>query len=388
MDIIKDKLLADQMENRPALFAISLSEYELICKVATIIDSITTNYMQITEQGKIFIASSSTVTAVSNALKSEGLKITEIVDLAKEVINSRKWYTILSVLENGNYNLMSNRVRVITSDGKEKVYPIEIVNESDIENQNNAIAKLGKYAYLPPSEWDELKQVLYIFEDKEGENHSYYSVPNFNTIRQGKATNTLTKIRAMECKTATIDPVTGTASFTKGKFTLTIPNYTQLAGLKTSTYQLLDAITIALTETGAKSPTVIIPLSAYMEKRGLKDRKEAKNQVKADLEVLRQASITGEEKRGGNTSSYSFVNLADSGEVRRNGDIVFTFGNSFFSMLKNYPVMPYPVLLQRVNNKRNPHSYYLGKKIAEHKNMNIIKSNADIISVRTLLESV
>ncbi len=207
----------------------------------------------------------------------------------------------------------------------------------------------------------------------------------FSTIRQGTATNALTKIKAIEGKTAKLDPITGTATIKKGNFTLTIPDYATLSGLKTSTYQLLDAITIALTESGAKSPTVVIPLKAYMDRRGLKDRKEAKNQVKADLEVLRKSSITGEEKRGKNTTSYSFVNIADSGEVKRNGDIVFTFGTTFFNMLLGYPVMPYPAQLQSINNRRNPNSYYLLRKIAEHKNMNIGKKNEDIISVKTLL---
>ena len=208
---------------------------------------------------------------------------------------------------------------------------------------------------------------------------------SFSTIRQGNATNALTKLRAVEGKTATIDAITGTATITNGNFILTIPNYASLAGLKTSTCQLLDAITVALTETGAKSPSVVIPLSAYMERRGLKDRKEARSQAKADMEVLRQASITGEEKRGKNTQTYSFVNIADSGEIRRNGDIVFTFGNTFYQMLLGYPVMPYPAQLQTINSKRNPNSYYLLRKIAEHKNMNIGKANEDIIAVKTLL---
>ena len=208
---------------------------------------------------------------------------------------------------------------------------------------------------------------------------------SFSTIRQGNATNALTKLRAVEGKTATIDAITGTATITNGNFILTIPNYASLSGLRTSTCQLLDAITVALTETGAKSPSVVIPLSAYMERRGLKDRKEAKNQARADMEVLRQASITGEEKRGKNTQTYSFVNIADSGEIKRNGDIVFTFGNTFYQMLLGYPVMPYPAQLQTINSKRNPNSYYLLRKIAEHKNMNIGKANEDIIAVKTLL---
>ena len=208
---------------------------------------------------------------------------------------------------------------------------------------------------------------------------------SFSTIRQGNSTNALTKLRAVEGKNVKIDNVTGTGTVTKGNFTLSISNYAQLTGLKTSTHQLLDAITVAYTETGSKSPTVVIPLTEYMDRRGLKDRKEAKNQVKADLEILRQASITGEEKQGKHTNAYSFVNIADSGEIRKNGDIVFTFGHTFHNMLLGYPVMPYPAQLQTINNRRNPNSYYLLRRITEHKNMNVGKANEDIISIKTLL---
>lgn len=208
---------------------------------------------------------------------------------------------------------------------------------------------------------------------------------DFSTIRQGTSTNALTKLRATEGKGLTIDQITGDATIKNGNFILTIPKYEQLTGLKTSTYQLLDAITVALTESGAKSPTVILPLEEYMKRRGLKDRKEAKTQAKADMEILRGASFSWEERRGKKTESYSFVNLADSGEIRRNGDIVFTYGTTFYNILLGYPVMPYPAQLQTLNSKRNPNSYYLLRKIAEHKNMNIGKKNEDIIAVKTLL---
>lgn len=207
----------------------------------------------------------------------------------------------------------------------------------------------------------------------------------FSIIRQGSSTNTLTKIRATEGQTK-IDLITGTATITQNNCTLTIPNYQQLTGLKTSTYQLLDVITIALTESGAKSPTVVIALSDYMEMRGIKDRKTAKAQVKADMEILRQANFSWEEKKGKKTESYKFINLADSGEVRRNGDIIFTFGSTFYNILLGYPVMPYPKQLQTINNKRNPNSYYLLRRIEEHKNMNVGKKNENLIAIKTLLK--
>lgn len=208
---------------------------------------------------------------------------------------------------------------------------------------------------------------------------------DFSTIRQGTSTNALTKLRATEGKGLKIDSITGDATIKNGNFTLTIPNYTQLIGLKTTTYQLLDAITVAFTESGAKTPTVVLPLEEYMKRRGLKDRKEAKSQVRADLEILRRASFSWEEKRGKNTESYSFVNFADSGEIRRNGDIIFTFGSTFYNTLLGYPVMPYPAQLWKLNGNKNPNSYYFLRRIAEHKNMNVGKKNEDLISVKTLL---
>ncbi len=203
----------------------------------------------------------------------------------------------------------------------------------------------------------------------------------FNTIRQGNTTNTLAKFRGRDM---VIDDITHEATFKKGNFILKIPNYTSLAGLKTSTQQLLDIINIELTESGAKSPTVKISLSDYMAKRGLKDKKAARNQVRNDLELLKQANITAEQRKGKNTVSYKFINIADSGEID-NGIITFTFGNSFYNMLLSYPIMPYPTQLLKINGKLNPNSTPFGRKIAEHKNMNIGKPNENIISVKTLL---
>ena len=106
----------------------------------------------------------------------------------------------------------------------------------------------------------------------------------FSTIRQGTATNALTKVKANTKRNTIIDPITGTATIKQGNLTITIPDFTKLTGFKTSTYQLLDALTVALTETGAKNPIVALSLDEYMSKRGLKDKKEARKQATDDLE--------------------------------------------------------------------------------------------------------
>lgn len=207
----------------------------------------------------------------------------------------------------------------------------------------------------------------------------------FSTIRQGTATNALTKIKPSTKRNTIIDTITGTATITQGNLSITIPDFTKLKGFRTSTYQLLDALTVALTETGAKSPVVALPLEEYMEKRGLKDKKEARKQAKDDLETLFNATISFKEKRKkGQEQDFHDIRIIDSKGIRK-GIITVTFGTAFYNILLGYPIMPYPAQLWELNSKRNPNSFYLLRKIAEHKNMNVGKKNEDIIAVKTLL---
>ena len=207
----------------------------------------------------------------------------------------------------------------------------------------------------------------------------------FSTIRQGTATNALTKVKASTKRNTVIDPITGTATITQGSLTITIPDFTELTGFKTSTYQLLDALTVALTESGAKSPVVALSLEEYMAKRGLKDKKEARKQATDDLETLFNAKISFKERRKkGQEQDFHDIRIIDSKGIRK-GIINVSFGTAFYNVLIGYPIMPYPAQLWTLNSKRNPNSFYLLRKIAEHKNMNVGKKNEDIIAVKTLL---
>ena len=208
----------------------------------------------------------------------------------------------------------------------------------------------------------------------------------FNTIRQGTGTNLLTKLRAG--KDMTVDKM-GTATITKDGYELTIPNYNNLQGLKTTTHQLLDKLTIILTESGAKSPTVYLSVDDFIKTRGLKDRKEARKQLVSDLDCLLHFSCTWTENRNGQKIPYAGMNVTDNWiwADKKKTIISFTFTKAFFELLSNYNIMPYPAQLQKINNHKNPNSYYLGRKIAELKNMNLGKINDGTISVKTLLDN-
>ena len=210
----------------------------------------------------------------------------------------------------------------------------------------------------------------------------------YGTIRQGTATNALTKIRPVIGENAVIDPITKATTIDGGNITITLPYLPNSPSFQTSTHRLFDMITEAFTENGAKDPRVSITLSDYMENRGLKDRKEARKQVEQDLEALRVAAISFTEKRRkGEPIGYYNMNISGGAGISKKGIITFTFSEGMYKLLLSYAPMPIPRAIYRGNDRRNPNSYFLLRKIAEHKNMNVGKKNEDIISVKTLLKA-
>ena len=209
---------------------------------------------------------------------------------------------------------------------------------------------------------------------------------SFRTIRQGSATNALTKVKVKEnTKGLTIDEVTGVATLSQDGLTLSVSDFnSMMSGLKTSTYKLLDALTVVFTESGAKSPLVTLPLDEYMYMCGWSDKKEARKQVNADLEALfsLKVSFKGKSKR---EQDFMDIRICDAKGIK-NGIINFSYSQPFYNILMGYPVMPYPPQLWRLNARTNPNSFFLLRKISEHKNMNIGKPNEDIIAVSTLLK--
>jgi len=115
-------------------------------------------------------------------------------------------------------------------------------------------------------------------------------------------------------------------------------------GLETSTHQLFDFLIRQFTHSGGQSPLIQIPLKEYMDKRGLKDEKEARRQVNADLETLRNIKLTFTDKKAGYVDTYLF-----GGEKGiKNSVIYFSLSRTFYAILKGYPIMPMPDALYKL----------------------------------------
>ena len=207
----------------------------------------------------------------------------------------------------------------------------------------------------------------------------------FSTIRQGTATNELTKI-VSKPHNAIIDEITDIATIKRNGMTVNLRTGAGQA-LKASTHRLFDMLTVKLTESGAKSPSIELTIEEFMSRSNLKDRKEAYKQIRADLVTLSDTKITWDQKEAGEIKPYRFVNIADSGDLGSNGIINFTFGSSFFKVLLSYTVMSLHPLYWRINAKYNPNSLYYLRKIHELKNMNVGKPTEDRIAVQTLLDA-
>lgn len=207
----------------------------------------------------------------------------------------------------------------------------------------------------------------------------------FDTIRQGKATNQLTKLT--DAAGYGYNDITGEALIKNGDIKVFIDKYEQVSkSLSPTTYRLLDALTVQFTNTGSSSTLIQLPLSEYMDRCGLKDIKSARAQVKTELDNLYRLSIEWSDKENGKQRDFAKTRICDSVGIKK-GVILFNLTPAFYAYLSTTHIMPYPKQLYRINAKNNPHSFYFLRRIAEHKNMNKGKSNEDIIAVKTLLEA-
>lgn len=381
-----DDILLDGIKEDPGAYGITSSEYALLIKTDFIINSITKNYIAVGETGPNSVTVTMTTPRdIIKALRNAGINIDEVKRLAVDVFNGRKWFTtLLHANEAGIVNASCYILLKSDNERREVKYTDVPWMEHDIRSWAAALQIPDGYRYIPPFAWNALKQIAIVFE--RGENNTDIIPANFRTIRQGPATNALTKISTVRNKYISIDDITGLATIERGGLTVNIADYMSKGiKIKASTHRLLDALTVRFAETGAKSSTVQMPLKEYMELCGLSDEKEARKQAKEDLEALYSLTLSFKGK-GKHALDFADFRLCDYKGIA-NGIIIFNYSLPFYGVLKQYPIMRLPNGYFKLNSKRNPNSPYFLRKISELKNMNATGVNEDLISVQTLLNS-
>lgn len=224
----------------------------------------------------------------------------------------------------------------------------------------------------------------------------------YKPLKQNQISDNITK-GLLEPKQLSIFDGSATTNLNtkkKQEFVLTIEKFEELENILSnelynnhkanqSAGKLLDSFLIKMTENGFSSLIASIPLKEYAEMTGKKDLKELRNKTKSDLQVLKRVkfSYTPNKKTRGNNQDYMNIYLFGGTEGIKNGNIMFKFNDDFFKIFaeqKNFLYIPTEVL--QSNEKRNPNTYLLYKKIISHKRMNLGKKNENIIKVKTLYE--
>ena len=214
---------------------------------------------------------------------------------------------------------------------------------------------------------------------------------NYKVLKQGVETNKLSKV-LINKKNTKSDPITGVATYKyDDDLSIFIADFDDLKGFRTSTSQLLDALTMAYTQSGINDAAVSLSLADYMSLRGLKDKKSARKQVNEDLDTLYMASINCKRIKLGDNEEENKEDYMDTRVIQKKGiskgNIIVKFADDYRSLLDSYTIMPYAEELYKINGHYNPYSFYLLRRILEHKNMNVGRKNEHRISVNTLLKA-
>jgi hypothetical protein len=204
-------------------------------------------------------------------------------------------------------------------------------------------------------------------------------------LPQGTHTNNLARNLTTKIKDPAQLDLTGKATITTKDFRLYIEGYDKLVnGANTSAVKFFDAAVITCSRN--RDPLARIPLKEYMELRGLKDEKEARKQIKADMEVLKAVKFEykGTGKGRGDWLSLSLYG-GRAGIYR--GVIEFRFTPEFYASIPENQFMFIPKEYFSTRDRYNPHTAYFIRRIAEHKRMNLGKPNENIIGVETLVNA-
>lgn len=230
---------------------------------------------------------------------------------------------------------------------------------------------------------------------------------NFGKILQGKPTNALTFTSGKRVTSNLLD----NAEIICNDVQIFIEQFSQVK-LNVQTYKVFDACILKLTknfphgknvtdETLLLHKDITISIDEYMTMTGLKDRKQAYQQLKDAMNTLYNISFKWEGKifikEMEHSTNYE-IRLAEAmksssstdtlTKVLARGSVTLSLSMKMARFLATAYIMPYPYNLLTINSHKNPHSYFIGRRLALHHNMNINKKNAFRISVMALIESL
>ena len=238
------------------------------------------------------------------------------------------------------------------------------------ENNNNLDIDLDKEAL------SQVEQELFTIQR---ERESAYVM-----IKQGPITNALSRVSdKTPAKYTGLNAENKIINITNGQtdVKIMIEKFANTK-LSISTSKLLRIIEMKYSDSGRT--TIEIPLEEYMEYTGRKDEKEARKNLKTDLNTLWNISCKAKSTdHNGKTIEIDFRVLDAKANIN-NSIINVHLGCAIASYLNTCTLMPYHKKLLSISN-HYPYAYYLGDKITEQKKYHMYDDSFQV-SVKTLID--
>lgn len=214
-----------------------------------------------------------------------------------------------------------------------------------------------------------------------------YDSKNFINTLNTNAINQLTQVKPSHGK---LNQVTGDVNFEHKNIIICISKFNNIAITKlskTANY-LLQALLIEFNSSGKKSKTIILPIKKYMELRNLSDKKSAIEQITRDLKILQSfiVSYNKPNNKSKKISDKNFfnINICQASGIKKK-DIIFILSDFSYEYLSD----AYPLPINSSLFKLDPQTsaFSLSHCFFNHYNQNQNKRNANVISVKTLLQA-
>ena len=217
----------------------------------------------------------------------------------------------------------------------------------------------------------------------------------FYTMRKAHLLDNITKIAERERNTIT--DLNGVSTITHKDISVKFNHGNAKSAITAATWQFLDFLLITHNESGRNERQIIFSVDDFMTKRGLSSRKYAARIIKKHISQLGEIWVSWKETaKNGNKTIYEAFNdirilSQKAGAIRADGKGYFAVALTpeMYDYCQIYAkkILDYPDFLLKLDTNDNAITYYIGRKITEHKNIGTIREqkNADFLSVKSLL---
>jgi len=408
---ISQREQAKQMRAKcPSAYALTLNEANRISRIDNLIwqffdthpEYIREQEVGISQDGQPIkryarVFDDNSVQMIRAQLKRHRISLDNAHAVAQRVLTGH-WFYLIGIL-----NLSGDPAQSLMSiyvDGESEgaisreEYPsfYEIFEAEDYTNADGLrqALRLGEeYLMLCPGEWEYLRLIKVVAEYTSTPVTVYKQQEGYLTIKSTPQTTALIGIGSRSIKEAegsydelndmyTLTSTSGQHLYIKGRLITSKE--------RVSLDKLLTQFNYKALETNYSSKVITITLDEFMEARKLKDRRDAREELKKVIELSYNVSCEFEGKDAkGKPYKISVRYLQAKGTID-NSVATFVLTDIYFDHLRSSGSIAYRPKAYLAMDSRSDNAYAIGVFLSDQRRRNLESSKADRVSIGKLLE--